>query len=43
MTGSQWTRHDVVMLIEKMIFLPIVNQIESDSYLLYDAACDTGA
>jgi len=33
---------DVVNLMADLIFLPIAGQIESETYLLYDAACGTG-
>jgi type I restriction enzyme M protein len=31
-----------VKLMAKLIFLPIANEIESGTYLLYDGACGTG-
>ncbi len=40
--GEHWTPRDAVKLMAKLIFLPIANQIESGTYLLYDAACGTG-
>ncbi len=40
--GEHWTPRDAVRLMAKLIFLPIADQIESGSYLLYDGACGTG-
>ena len=40
--GEHWTPRDAVKLMAKLIFLRIADQIESDSYLLYDGACGTG-
>jgi len=40
--GEHWTPRDAVKLMAKLIFLPIANDIESGTYLLYDAACGTG-
>ena len=40
--GEHWTPRDAVKLMAKLIFLPIANQIESGTYLLYDGACGTG-
>src|SRR5467141_542567 len=40
--GEHWTPRDAVKLMAKMIFLPIANEIESGTYLLYDGACGTG-
>jgi type I restriction enzyme M protein len=40
--GEHWTPRDVVKLMAKLIFLPIANDIESGTYLLYDGACGTG-
>ena len=40
--GEHWTPRDAVQLMAKLIFLPIVNKIESGTYLLYDGACGTG-
>src|SRR5438034_3409615 len=41
-TGERWTPRDAVKLMARLIFLPIANQIESGTYLLYDGACGTG-
>ncbi|HKV35057.1 MAG TPA: class I SAM-dependent DNA methyltransferase [Pyrinomonadaceae bacterium] len=40
--GEHWTPRDAVKLMAKLIFLPIVEEIESGTYLLYDGACGTG-
>jgi type I restriction enzyme M protein len=40
--GEHWTPRDAVKLMARLIFLPIANQIESGTYLLYDGACGTG-
>lgn len=40
--GEHWTPRDAVELMANLIFLPIANQIQSGTYLLYDGACGTG-
>jgi type I restriction enzyme M protein len=40
--GEHWTPRDVVKLMARLIFLPVADQIESGTYLLYDGACGTG-
>lgn len=40
--GEHWTPRDAVKLMAKLIFLPVVDEIESGTYLLYDGACGTG-
>ena len=40
--GEHWTPRDVVKLMARLIFLPIADQIESGTYLLYDGAAGTG-
>ncbi len=40
--GEHWTPRDAVKLMAKLIFLPIADQIELGTYLLYDGACGTG-
>src|SRR3989442_416970 len=40
--GEPWTPRDAVRLMAKLIFLPIADEIESGTYLLYDGACGTG-
>jgi type I restriction enzyme M protein len=40
--GEHFTPRDVVRLMADLIFLPIADQIESGTYLVYDGACGTG-
>jgi type I restriction enzyme M protein len=40
--GEHWTPRDAVKLMADLVFLPIADQIESGSYLIYDGACGTG-
>jgi type I restriction enzyme M protein len=40
--GEHWTPRDAVRLMARLIFLPIADQIETRTYLLYDGACGTG-
>jgi type I restriction enzyme M protein len=40
--GEHWTPRDAVRLMAQLIFLPLAEQIESGTYLLYDGACGTG-
>lgn len=40
--GEHWTPRDVVKLMARLVFLPIADEIESGTYLLYDGACGTG-
>ncbi|MAG36592.1 MAG: restriction endonuclease subunit S, partial [Dehalococcoidia bacterium] len=40
--GEHWTPRDAVKLMAQLIFLPVADQIESGTYLLYDGACGTG-
>ena len=40
--GEHWTPRDAVALMAKLVFLPIVDEIKSGTYLLYDGACGTG-
>ncbi len=40
--GEHWTPRDAVKLMAKLIFLPVANEVESGTYLLYDGACGTG-
>ena len=40
--GEHWTPRDVVKLMAMLIFLPIADEIESGTYLLYDGVCGTG-
>ncbi len=40
--GEHWTPRDAVKLMAKLIFLPIAQEIDDGTYLLYDGACGTG-
>lgn len=40
--GEHFTPRDIVKLMADVIFLPIANEIESGTYLVYDGACGTG-
>ncbi len=40
--GEHWTPRDAVRLMSNLIFRPIESQINSGTYLLYDAAIGTG-
>jgi type I restriction enzyme M protein len=40
--GEHWTPRDAVKLMAKLMFMPIADQIQSGTYLLYDGACGTG-
>jgi type I restriction enzyme M protein len=40
--GEHWTPRDAVTLMAKLVFLPIADEIESGTYLIYDGACGTG-
>jgi type I restriction enzyme M protein len=40
--GEHWTPRDAVKVMARLIFLPIAEQIESGTYLIYDGACGTG-
>jgi type I restriction enzyme M protein len=40
--GEHWTPRDAVKLMANLIFVPIADQIESGTYLLYDGALGTG-
>lgn len=40
--GEHFTPRDVVKLMADLIFLPVVDHIESATYLVYDGACGTG-
>lgn len=40
--GEHFTPRDVVQLMAKLLFLPVVDQIESSTYSLYDGSCGTG-
>lgn len=40
--GEHYTPREVVQLMAKLLFMPIADQINSGTYLLYDGACGTG-
>jgi type I restriction enzyme M protein len=40
--GEHFTPRDVVRLMADLILLPIADQIQSGTYLVYDGACGTG-
>lgn len=40
--GEHFTPRDVVRLMADLVFLPIADQIQSGTYLVYDGACGTG-
>ena len=40
--GEHWTPRDAVELMAKLVFLPIEDQIQPTTYLLYDGALGTG-
>jgi type I restriction enzyme M protein len=40
--GEHWTPRDAVRLMARLMFLPIADEIESGTYLLYDGALGTG-
>ena len=40
--GEHFTPRDVVQLMARLVFLPVANEINSGTYLVYDGACGTG-
>ena len=40
--GEHWTPRDAVRLMAQLVFLPVADEIESSTYVLYDGACGTG-
>lgn len=40
--GEHWTPRDAVRLMANLVFLPIVDELKSGTYLLFDDACGTG-
>ncbi len=40
--GEHFTPRDAVTLMARLVFLPVADEIESGTYLLYDGACGTG-
>ena len=41
--GEHWTPRDAVTLMAQLVFLPVADQIDAGTYLVYDGACGTGA
>ena len=40
--GEHFTPRDAVRLMAKLVFLPVADEIESATYVIYDGACGTG-
>ena len=40
--GEHFTPRDVVRLMARLVFLPVADEINSGTYLVYDGACGTG-
>ena len=40
--GEHFTPRDVVQLMARLIFMPVADEVESGTYLVYDGACGTG-
>ena len=40
--GEHFTPRDAVHLMAKLVFLPVADEIDDGTYLLYDGACGTG-
>jgi type I restriction enzyme M protein len=40
--GEHFTPRDVVELMARLVFLPVVDDVQSGTYLVYDGACGTG-
>ena len=40
--GEHWTPRDAVTLMAKLVLLPVADQIDSGTYMVYDGACGTG-
>ena len=40
--GEHFTPRDVVVLMAYLVFMPIAEEIQSGTYLVYDGACGTG-
>ena len=40
--GEHFTPRDVVQLMARMVFLPVADEVQSGTYLVYDGACGTG-
>ena len=40
--GEHFTPRDIIRVMTKLLFLPIKDQVESSTYLVYDPACGSG-
>jgi type I restriction enzyme M protein len=40
--GEHWTPRDAVKLMARLVLLPVADQVESGTYLVYDGACGSG-
>ena len=40
--GEHFTPRDVIQLMSRLIFLPVADQVQSGTHLVYDGACGTG-
>ena len=40
--GEHFTPRDAVQLMARLVFLPVADEIDDGTYLLYDGACGTG-
>ena len=40
--GEHFTPRDVVQLMAHLVFLPVAEEVQSGTYLVYDGACGTG-
>jgi type I restriction enzyme M protein len=40
--GEHWTPRDAVKLMARLVIEPVIDEIQSSTYLLYDGACGTG-
>ena len=40
--GEHFTPRDVVRLMAHLVFMPVADQVQSGTYLVYDGACGTG-
>ena len=40
--GEHFTPRDVIQLMARLVFLPVADEVQSGTYLVYDGACGTG-
>jgi type I restriction enzyme M protein len=40
--GEHWTPRDAVKLMARLVIEPVIDKLESSTYLVYDGACGTG-